>query len=412
MFDATPSQVVTMHIVILGGGISGLTAAWKAKQAGAEITLLEKSDRAGGWIKTVNHEGFLFELGPRSCRPSGIATVQLAEELGIKDQIITASSDAYIRYLYYKNKLRKVPGIWMWKWIPTLLCEPFRKKGTTEETVGQFFTRRFSKDIAENIIDPMVSGIYAGNLDELSLQSAFPIFKQWEQEHGSILLGALKHKPEKSSIPGIFSFRDGMETLTKALYEKLKEHIHLNSPVTKINLDDLSIETPDQTFHADHIISAIPPGNLLPIPQIPCASIAVVNIGYRKKVLKHKGFGYLIPRNVGSDVLGAIWDSSAFPQQNSHPDETRITVMIGRRLDQDLVSLALDTLKHHLGITERPDAILCTTMHNAIPQYGIGHHKILKTIESISPHFTAIGNSFYGIAVNDCVSHHLGSDPK
>ena len=151
------------------------------------------------------------------------------------------------------------------------------------------------------------------------------------------------------------------------------------------------------------------------IEPIPSCSIATVNLGYRKNLLFKKGFGYLIPSKEKEDVLGVVFDSSAFPEQNRHTEETRLTVMLGGARNPAIAAQSLNTLetaalkavRDHLAIQTEPDAIEIEVAEKAIPQYLINHAGRLQIIEkqinAISPCLTLLGNSFYGVGVNDCI---------
>lgn len=410
------------HVVIIGGGISGLSVAWYLKKHygdSIELTLYEQSERVGGWIKTVHKEGFLFECGPRSCR--GMATLKLAQELGIEESIIHSSPDAAIRYLWTSGQLRKIPcnlidivsQAWTWKYIPTIVSEPFRRpQNHQEETIAQFFTRRFSKSFTEQFIDPMIAGIFAGDIDALSMKACFPHVYGWERDHGSVIKGMLRKKDAYSSL---FSFKGGIETLIKSLYAHLKEHIHLSKPVKHIEMTNkgIALHMENHTLHPDAVISTVPAhclASLLktPLPSLPYRSLAIVHIGYRKAPKELKGFGYLVPRKENSPILGTVWDSSAFPQQNQNDEEMRLTMMMKKdATEKD----ALEALEKHMGITESPDVISRYEVIDAIPQYVTGHAKLVEQAQSLSPQLIVIGNSFSGVSLNECIesSTHVHS---
>ena len=192
-------------IIILGGGISGLSLLWSLKKKHgkqADVILLEKTSRVGGWIRTVKKEGFLFEKGPRSCRTQGHgrATLRLIEELGLQKQVIQADASAHHRYLYFQQHLQKIPSSFLSflfspltrKIIPHLLKEWLVPKAREEdETVHDFFSRRISREAAETFVNSLTLGIYACDSRKLSIKSCFPSIYAWEQQYGSLLKGAL-----------------------------------------------------------------------------------------------------------------------------------------------------------------------------------------------------------------------------
>jgi oxygen-dependent protoporphyrinogen oxidase len=429
-----------MKIAILGGGISGLTSAWtlQNRHPGAEITLYESSDRLGGWIQTTDIGGYLFEKGPRSCRTNGtgIHTLQLAKELNLLDEIIIPSPEAFIRYLYIGGKLKMLPnGLfsflttpWLLKHLPAIIKEPFnRQRADHEETVVEFFTRRFSRRFCDQLIDPMVAGIYAGDVNQLSMKAAFPSVDQWEKKSGSVLKGVFTSKRQKLEDPqlaaiqsqGLFTFKQGMETLVHALKSKLQIDIRTGTPVVKIKSqsDRVEIHTPHDSEAYDHVISSLPAHTLLPmmgeeISGLSFTSLAVIHIGYKQQVLQYPGFGYLIPSSEKNPLLGVVFDSMAFPEQNRNPNETRMTVMMGGAHRKEIIDLsteeikqlALEGVEKQLGVKTSPDVAQCYVYKNAIPQYLPGHGNMVEKVSKLWPNITILGNSFHGVSVNDCIA--------
>ncbi len=435
-------------VVILGAGISGLAAGWFLKQKNdpnIEIVILENSPRPGGWVKTFRQDGFLFEQGPRSLRSKSIdkETWLLFKELGIENQIIPSHVDASIRYIYHQKKLRALPNhLWgvpfspLTKgWLKVMLRELFSKKGTfDDESIHEFFSRRLSPEWTDRLVDPFISGIFAGDTHKLSFKSCFPSLYQSEQMYGSLIRGAIQHKKEanfKMPVPAsIFSFKDGMQTLVDALFRELEPHVVLNASVKKLVLqaDKVQIELANSDLiEADQLITAIPSYQLATLlaPKHPFfsdaleklhyASVAVVNLGFWKPVLKQKGFGYLIPSKENESILGCVWDSSVFPQQNPTPDATRLTVMLGGARHPDikewshekLLALALSSIEKQLQIQAIPAAISINIAYRSIPQYEIGYQSWLTGIQDqlsfLSPSTICIGSAFNGVSVNDCI---------
>lgn len=417
--------------LILGAGISGLTLAWRLQQRGERsFALLERSSRVGGWIQSHLEEGFLFERGPRSCRAAGAggATLELVHELGLEGELIWADKSAKVRYLLEKGKLRPLPykphhlftnpfGRMVAK---ALTCEWRRPPRPAEdESILDFATRRFNQEVAHRLFDPLVAGIFAGEIDQLSIRACFPTLDRWEQEEGSILKGMVRSRSKGRR--GLFSFRDGMETLPRALQGALNCPIQLNTEITQIAFDkgEMVLSLPGQTLRCQRLLSTLSPYFLLPLletsapelkpllEQTPSLSLGVVHLGYHRKLLDRPGFGYLISRAEEEEILGCVWDSSVFPQQNSSGQETRLTVMIageGRPFGQ----IAQRALRRHLGIYDTPDCLAIFPAQHAIPQYRVGHLSRFAQIEALLeeryPQLSFFGSGFYGASVNECIS--------
>lgn len=427
-----------MKAAIIGGGISGLTLGWNLKQRGIDFALFEKGVRTGGWIKSCQTEGFLFEKGPHSCRTRGVGrtTLELIEQLGLENEVIGASPAAKRRYFYSRGEFKQVPVCPI-----SLLLSPWRSgvlkalwndwrtpQGSgDDESIHQFVSRRLSPQLADQLFDPFVTGIFAGDIRQLSVQACFPLMSSWEKEHGGLLKGLWarrKQKPKQRGSPfiqkmlktSIFSFRNGMQTLTDTLESKLKSHIQLNKEAIKLEKrgERWEIYFRDGTSHvADQIYMTLPASKaalLLPecpdLARIPYASLAIVSFGYKRSVLKKEGFGYLIPSSEKENVMGVLWDSSVFPEQNHHPEETRLTVML--RPGDDPLKRAQQALTRHLDIHAEPDASSLYFADQAIPQYTVGHLEKLKRIEQqLPPSITLLGSSYRTLSVNECIAEAL-----
>lgn len=437
-------------VVIVGAGISGLALGWYLKQRhGSNISLkiLEAGSHPGGWIRTHTIDGCLFEAGPRSCRTrgAGVDTLELIEALGLEEEVIAAAPAARQRYLYSDGRLKPVP-----RNIASFLFSPLMRgvlpalwkewrtppKEMDDESIASFVERRFGADLAERFADPLVSGIYAGDIHRLSVRACFPDLPRLEQEHGSVIKGMLfGKKPQRITSPfvtrmsrePIFSFRSGMETLVKKLHAELNSEIHLSCAVSTLRpgVDGVEVICQDgRTMRANQVFLALPEKEaaaLLPAQIIEVgktASVAVVNLGWKKDVLQQEGFGYLVPSREKETILGCVWDSSAFPQQNKNASQTRLTVMLGGVNQPDIETLsqeeilyrAREAIARHLSITQSPDALHVTIARQAIPQYEVGHHLRLQTIEETLSQYSGgrirlAGSAWYGVAVNECIAH-------
>ena len=210
----------------------------------------------------------------------------------------------------------------------------------------------------------------------------------------------------------LFSFKKGMETLTHELSRRLESELQLSTTATGLTFHSDHVEvslSSGQSLFADHVYSTIPAKDLNLLWQnpafnrIPANSIRVINIGFRKKVHQKEGFGYLIPSNQGEPILGVVFDSCIFPQQNQNSEETRLTVMMRPSgTEEDMKKVALDSLARHMHIEASPDSISFLLAKEAIPQYGVGHSALLGSLNPPA-NLTILGNSFHGVAVNDCI---------
>ena len=433
-------------IIILGAGISGLSAAWYLSQISSslDILILEKSNRIGGLFHTDHTTGFQFEKGPRAFKINRYpATLQLAEELGLLREIIWSGNIPHNRYLWWNEELHKFPtNLISFLWSP--LTKGFIKALVTEwkhpvkkgdETVWEFVIRRFNYDVAQKLFDPMVVGIFGGNPRLISIRALFPILKEWEEKYGSITKGFLKNWLQKKRMPkrspylpdaplsAMFSFREGIEQLTSTLLAKTPASVYYQHEAQEIVQTEkkVVVKTNQGEFTADYVFCALPAlqaGNLF-IKDMPSLGkelislksegIIVLNFGYKENVLPIEGFGYLTPHYTREDILGVVFDSSIFKQHNKNPQETRLTIKLKDlgQSEEEAKQIALLSIRRHLKISIQPDAVSFKRALSAIPQYTVGH---LERMESLYSEFQQkiprcylLGNYRVGVSVDYCI---------
>eukprot|EP00074_Homo_sapiens_P062241 XP_011507974.1 protoporphyrinogen oxidase isoform X11 [Homo sapiens] len=456
-----PSRVVTLAgpgfrmgrtVVVLGGGISGLAASYHLSRAPCppKVVLVESSERLGGWIRSVRGpNGAIFELGPRGIRPAGalgartllLACGEQVSELGLDSEVLPVRGDhpaAQNRFLYVGGALHA---------LPTGLSPSLTLK------------------VASLAMDSLCRGVFAGNSRELSIRSCFPSLFQAEQTHRSILLGLLlgagrTPQPDSALIRQAlaerwsqWSLRGGLEMLPQALETHLTSRgvsVLRGQPVCGLSLQAegrWKVSLRDSSLEADHVISAIPASvlsELLPAEAAPLAralsaitavSVAVVNLQYQGAHLPVQGFGHLVPSSEDPGVLGIVYDSVAFPEQDGSPPGLRVTVMLGGSwlqtleasgcvLSQELFQQrAQEAAATQLGLKEMPSHCLVHLHKNCIPQYTLGHWQKLESARQfLTAHrlpLTLAGASYEGVAVNDCIESGrqaavsvLGTEPN
>lgn len=388
----TPSN---FRIAILGAGISGLTIAYELKkrfQGKISIAVFEKENRAGGWIRSENG----FEFGPRSFRiPQSQALLKLVDELGLEDQLICASPKAKKRYILYKGKLRSASSFFLSK-APYFLRDLIvSSTAAADESIYDFFVRRFSKTAADYFADPLVKGIFAGNPKNLSMRNCFPKLWEMEKTSRSLILASLFQKKEKGEIG---SFKGGMESLVSALVRQLKDDLFLNEKIDSLEFLADGVKVNGMAF--DHVISTISAhhlSGLIPAISLPFSSLAVVHVGFYNQVNPFTGFGYLVPSVENERIMGVVFDSSVFPIEG-HPFKTRLTVMLEKQ-NIDYEAVVKKSLYQHLKIQACPDYMKTTIANNAIPQYPVGYQPVKEL-----PHLTLLGTSFHGVSVNEAIN--------
>jgi len=425
------------EIIVLGGGISGLSLLWYLRKLFPDrsLLLLDKADRVGGVVQQVVQEDVIFDQGPKTFRvSSGGSILELIDEVHLQDQLLFSSPQANKKYLYFDRKLHAMSlgSSVTLKMLPGLCKEPFVRKALQgDETIGAFMRRRFGNYIADSCVQPFVAGICGGDMHKLSMQAYFPTLKKWEEEKGSVVKGMLlKKSSKKKRQSSLFTLRGGLATLTTALGHLMKDHIRLRHQVHEIKQvgKQLELYTNQGAFLAEEVFSALPIGALrqiqLPFAKklgffydFPVASLVSVSFAYKEDVLQRKGFGYLVPAKEKEKILGVLFDKATFPMLDSSSYLTKLTVMMGGSLhpemidfsDEQLVQVASDALFRHLGISEKPCRYLVSRYPESIPQYPLYHgqrlEQLLAYLRQTCPHFKLAGSYLTQASVAACIEH-------
>lgn len=449
------------RIVIVGAGLSGLcTAHYLVRNlydAGkdAEILLLEADGVPGGKMRTIRQDGFNLEWGPNGFLTNKPHGMDLVKELGIEDRVVRSSDLARKRYIFSGGTLHRLPETPVAFFRSQLLSlsgrarimwEPFAAgpPANVDESLGDFARRRLGTEALEKLIDPMVTGIFAGDPDRMSLRSCFPLIHNLESTYGGLVRGmlALKRerskqgvKSEMSAGPGgvLVSFDHGVQTLADTLASLLADGLHLNVSVDRVErrggsyvlhlsegglreemeADILVVATP--AYEAARILRPLDDALADALDAIPYSPITVAALGYDAGRLGNPldGFGFLIPRGEQRKILGALWDSSVFP--NRAPDgKALLRVMVGgvrapalaALPEAELIGLARKELRDIMGISADPVLAMTFFHDRGIPQYLVGHGKRLERIDARLTELPGLylnSNAYRGIALNDCV---------
>lgn len=449
-------------VVIVGGGIAGLAAAYRLQTAapGASLTLIESHHRLGGKIVTERVDGFVMEGGPDtflSYKPRGLG---LCRELGLEDRLHGTNEKIRRTYVMRHGKLYDLPegltGLIPSRFGPmvkTGLISPLGKlrmgldyfvpprSDQGDETLAAFVERRLGRELYDRLIEPLMSGIYAGDGEQLSLGATFPQLRQTEIEHGSLIKGMLAAKKRPSpngpspggpKRPAFLTPTTGLAEIVEALEAKLTGvELRTSTRVMRVDADStgytVAIEN-GEPIHAEAIILATPAfitadliANLDPqlaqaLRGIPYVSTATVSVAYPLEDIPRPldGYGYVIPRAEGRAILACTWTSTKFPHR-APEGFGLIRAFIGRAgqesaldgSDDDLLRLVRDELRDVLGITAPPMLHRIFRWPKAMPQYTLDHLDRLAMIDQrLATHaglFVA-GNAYRGIGIPDCIA--------
>jgi oxygen-dependent protoporphyrinogen oxidase len=443
MSSPTPS----LRVAILGGGITGLTAAWHLLRAGCTPTVFEKSARVGGAIGAVSVDGWLHELGPNSLLEGSPEVASLIDELGLGPRRLYAAPEAKQRYIVRDGRLVAMPTSPLgFATTPLfslgakleLLGEPWRPRSDLhdEESVAEFVVRRLGREFLDYAINPFVGGVYAGDPELLSVKQAFPKLHQLEQEHGSLIRGAFKRRNASGGPKGrIFSFPNGLGEIPRALAAALGEAVHLRTAVTALRRSEerweIESETEGVTWTAefDAVVCALPAEALarLHLEGVPAADrlralehiaqppVASVFTGFRREDVQHPldGFGALLPQVEHGLILGTLFTSTLFAGR-APEGHVALTSFVGGMREPELVGLddremlriVQGELTRLLGITAPPAFTHVQRWPRAIPQYMLGYQRFkdaIAAVEASAPGLFIGGNCRDGIALSNCI---------
>jgi len=438
-------------VIVIGAGISGLATARWLEQRGLTVFVLEAGLRAGGTIGTTRDSGFLVEAGPNSALDSTPLIGELLNGLGIAAERVEANSAARNRYVVRDGRLIPLPltppaflatALFSWRAKLALAREPFiaAAPADAEESVAQFVRRRLGAEFLDFAVDPFVSGVYAGDPETLSLRAAFPRLHALESRYGSLIRGQILGARERARSgenskrsAAMFSFRNGMQTLTDVLADRLDSLI-VGAEVTRIeprNAHGFMVTAlkagSEARFEAGAVVVATPAyaAARLVAPFAPTAAaaleaiayppVAVCACAYPRAAVEHPldGFGVLIPRREQRAVLGTIFSSTLFPGRAPVGGVLLTTFVGGARnperalqTDQAVAATVQGELAGLLGAKGPPEFIRIRRWPQAIPQYTLGHLQRISEVERTEqdrPGLFFCANYRGGVAVGDCV---------
>ena len=433
-------------VAIIGGGITGLTAAFKLTQVGIPVTLFESTDRVGGVIQTVRDGNYLAECGPNTILETSPLIGELISDLSLAERRIYSSDQAENRYIVRNKRLVRLPrsplsflatSLFSFRAKARLMAEPFirRAPADEEESLAKFVRRRIGREFLDYAINPFVAGVYAGAPETLSVREAFPKLHALEQRYGSLLLGQVLGARERKRKGGVlkqnaakFSFDQGLGTLTDALGQRLKEQIRTGQAIGKLTRQNGAWSL-GQAGDYSAVLLALPafrlaemqvtceskPVSLAMLGDIHYAPVASVVLGFHRQDVEHSldGFGALNPEVEQLHSLGTIFSSSLFPGRaplgqvllTSYVGGLRAPHLVSKTPDE-LCELVMDDLKTVLGVNGESTYRHVFVHRRAIPQYDIGYGRF-KTFmndleKSVSGLFFA-GHCRDGVSLMDSI---------
>ncbi len=447
-----------MRVAVLGGGISGLTAAYRLKQRGHDVTVFEGSTRAGGILGTELRDGYVIETGPDSILSEKPWALALAEELGLGAEIIKTRPSPRGAYVVNHGRLVRVPEGFSLM-APTrfkdMAHSPListrgklrmaldlalpRGHAGADESLESFVVRRLGRETFDRLAQPLVGGIYGADPARLSLRATMPRFVELEAEYRSVVLGLRQRQraavergagPASGARYGLFAaFKRGMQTLVDALVKVLDGAVETQSMVTALERDSdgyqVEVRGASQGFNA--VVLALPAyvaaGLLRPLDRalageleaIPYGSAATVTFAFKREQIAHAldAFGFVVPAIEARGIIASTWASVKY-EGRAPEGKVLIRVFIGgyqgqhlvERSDKELSALARRELAELIGARGEPELTRVVRYIKAMPQYHLGHLARVARIDALAkqhPRLAIAGNAYRGVGIPDAV---------
>ncbi|HSF69127.1 MAG TPA: protoporphyrinogen oxidase [Nitrospira sp.] len=457
-------------VVVVGGGISGLATAFALQEqaAAADVslrcTVLESGSSWGGKIVTRKVGGLVTEAGPDSFLSQKPAGIELCTRLGLADQLINTNETGKKAFVLQGGRLHELPeglasfvpkqlgpflrsGLLTWTGLMRMGLDVVVPRGPSEsdQSVAEFLRRRFGAQAFERVLEPLMAGIYAGDAEQMSLRASFPTFLELEQRYGSVIRGMMAVRKKTSAIPAggskrtmFVSLRNGLGELVTALTTRLAQQgvelrlgcrvdalrVRSNQPgrwMYDLILDDgsalstegLVLATP--AYVSAELLRPLTPMAAGLLEMIPYASTATVSLAYPAKAVAGavEGFGFIVPRKEGRDLIAATWTSLKWPYR-APADQVLVRCYVGgvgregilELDDEQLASRVRAELSDLCGIKPEPAFLEVNRWPKAMPQYTLGHLDRLTQLNAALSRYGGLvltGAGYRGVGIPDCI---------
>jgi oxygen-dependent protoporphyrinogen oxidase len=453
------------RIAVIGGGISGLAAALRLRERlpDCQVTLFESSPRPGGVISTVHRDGYQVERSADNFITTSPWGLDLCKQLGLADQLVVTNSKYRKTFVVRRGRLQPLPdGFLMmaptqlWPMAVTPILSPLGKiraameyfipprRDEADESMASFVRRRLGRETFDRLVEPLISAVYAADMEKLSVKATLSRFRDMETQHGSLIRAMRMQMREKKNEPGngkaesgaryslFVTLATGLSALVDAMVAQLPaDAIRLNCPVAKIEKTETGwqvwADRPEEATDVDNVILAVPAHRATSLlagvdaelagelRQIEYSGTAIVSLGYDFKQIAHPldGMGVVVPAIEKSPILACSFSSQKYPHR-APPGKTLLRVFVGgaRRpelaelRDSELLPLVLEHLGPLLGISGSPE--FCDIAHwpRTMPQYHVGHQERIARIEARLSRLHGLklaGSALRGVGVPDCI---------
>lgn len=440
-----------MKIAVVGAGLSGLTTAHRLRSRGHDVIVLEAAGRAGGVLRTIHRHGFVLEAAANGYLDREPATKELVSSLALAGRCRPAESDARLRFVFTRGALRPVPlsppgflasDLLPWSAKLRMAGEIFSRRGNgRDESIAEFGRRHLGRRATAVLVDALQTGVFAGDVEKLSLPAAFPRMAEWERRHRSLVLALVREsrarrREERPSAGGasggvLTSFEGGMQTLVDALAASLGDRLRLGAEVRSLRRagNRWAVAGAGERVDADAVVLATPswvtaelmrplaPEAAELLASIPHAPVNAVHLAFEKLERAPRGFGFLVPSEEKRRILGALFVHSFFPWRVPQ-GAALLSVMVGGARqpheaaldDEALLDSVRVELREILALDAKPSFVEIVRWERGIPQYEIGHLERMARIDDAMralPHVHLVGHAYRGIGVNECIRQGL-----
>jgi oxygen-dependent protoporphyrinogen oxidase len=431
-------------VLIIGGGISGLSAAYYLSKAGIRPTLVEKAPELGGVIRTSVQQGCVLEAGPDGFMAAKPWAMDLIRDLGLADQIIGSNDHSRVTYIVRHKKLVPLPdGLMMM--VPTKIMplvgtslfswgtkirmglEFFRRPNGRhpDRSVYDFLMDHYGQESIDYLAEPLLAGVYGGDPKQMSVNSVLSRFAEIEAKYGSLTRGVLAApKPPKTSGPKSFlwTLKNGLGELIEKLRPSA-DIVRGTVEALERNPTEFRARVNGDWMDAENVVLATPTGDCAKLltssntelagllADIPYTSSITMALGYRKDSFDHplNGHGFLVPKLERQYLMGCTWVGNKF--NHRVPDDmVLLRCFVGGNglalPDDELVAAARNELRSIMGLQAQPVFHSIARWPNAMAQYTVGHQERVERIEAIvhsMPGLHLAGNAYRGIGIPDCV---------
>lgn len=454
--SAAEEGVVSAPVVVVGGGVAGLAAAWRLRERGQDVVLLERSSRLGGLVESerlggqaASGQGWVLEHGPDGLLASKPGMREVLERLGMQSELVTGGEGKRVAYVARSERealrLDPIPTslfrferraivellrspLLSWSAKLRLFAEPFVRHSARADTVAHFVVRRFGRELAERVFEPMMRGVYGASIAELGVQETMPKLAELERRYGSVGVALLLARRAPAG-PGLVSFRGGMQTLVERLAAEVAPSVRLGVEVESIRPArpgaPTTLYTSEGPVAARELVLACPAREarrlLAPLDPalgdelagIRSTDVSVVSLGYARDDVMHTldGTGFVVDPALGRPLVACTWSSRKW--SGRAPDDGVLLRCVVNRGEStpELVQTASEEVHRFLGITAKPRLVRARRRNGALPVYAPGHRERVMEARTRARRFGVelAGNAYDGVGVPDCLSSGIGA---